>query len=89
MRPAADAAADAARDGADLAQTASAAAGAAALDADQTAEMEPQVGRAGWIGERARGAPDAGAVAWAIFLSGLAEGLTLAARESSAPHNSG
>jgi hypothetical protein len=36
--------------------------------------MEPRHGRAAWIPERARGTPDAGAVAWAIFVGGLAEG---------------
>jgi dihydroxyacetone kinase-like protein len=43
--------------------------------AEATADMEPQVGRAGWIRERARGHADAGATAWATFLSGLADGL--------------
>jgi phosphoenolpyruvate---glycerone phosphotransferase subunit DhaL len=37
-----------------------------------TASMRAQVGRAGWIGERAEGRPDAGAQAWAVFATGLA-----------------
>jgi dihydroxyacetone kinase len=50
------------------------AADAAWAAAKATAEMEPRHGRAAWIPERARGTPDAGAVAWAIFVGGLAEG---------------
>lgn len=50
------------------------AAAAARSGADSTVAMEPVVGRAGWLKERARGHADAGATAWAIFLGGLAEG---------------
>jgi dihydroxyacetone kinase len=49
------------------------AAEAAAHGADATAEMQPQVGRAGWLAERARGHRDGGAVAWSILLAGLAD----------------
>lgn len=38
-----------------------------------TASMRAQVGRAGWIGERAEGRPDAGARAWAVIAAGLAD----------------
>ena len=75
MRPAADAAATAAGQGRGLIETSSTAAEAARLGSERTSEMEAQVGRAGWIADRARGVPDAGAVAWAIFLAGLADGL--------------
>jgi dihydroxyacetone kinase len=37
-----------------------------------TASMRAQVGRAGWIGERAEGRSDAGAQAWAVIATGLA-----------------
>lgn len=37
-----------------------------------TASMRAQVGRAGWIGERAEGRPDAGAQAWAVIAAGMA-----------------
>jgi dihydroxyacetone kinase len=40
--------------------------------ADRTAGMRPQVGRAGWIAERAMGWPDAGATAWAVIAEALA-----------------
>ncbi|WP_432828618.1 DAK2 domain-containing protein [Dactylosporangium sp. CA-092794] len=40
-----------------------AAADGARAGAEATASMRPQVGRAGWIGERAQGRPDAGASA--------------------------
>jgi phosphoenolpyruvate---glycerone phosphotransferase subunit DhaL len=71
-------------DGAAVAAGAAAAAGLSAEDvlaraasgaleaADRTADMEPQFGRAAWVAERARGSRDAGAVAWAIYLGGLA-----------------
>jgi phosphoenolpyruvate---glycerone phosphotransferase subunit DhaL len=75
MRPAADVAATAAGQGRTLVQASFAAAEAARLGSERTAGMEAQVGRAGWIADRARGTPDAGAVAWAIFLAGLADGL--------------
>jgi phosphoenolpyruvate---glycerone phosphotransferase subunit DhaL len=52
-----------------------AAAGAHA-GAAATADMEPRHGRAGWIADRARGHPDAGATAWAVFLTGLAGALS-------------
>lgn len=67
---AAVAAAEAAQGSARNALTA--AATAASASAEATSEMEPRHGRAGWIGERARGRPDAGATAWAVFLTGLA-----------------
>jgi dihydroxyacetone kinase len=69
MSAAADAA-EACAGGASAAFAAAAAAAVAAAEA--TADMEPRHGRAGWIGERARGRPDAGATAWAVFLTGLA-----------------
>lgn len=74
MFPSAEAARAAADSGADVAATLAAAAQAAREGAAATADMEPQLGRAGWIGERAKGLPDAGASAWAVFTEGLAAG---------------
>lgn len=71
MRPAADAAAAAANDGDTALDVLHAAAAAAAEGADATAGMEARHGRAGWIPDRARGRPDAGAAAWAMFLAAL------------------
>jgi phosphoenolpyruvate---glycerone phosphotransferase subunit DhaL len=74
MFPSSTAAAEAAGEGRDALATLRAAAGGARKGADATAGMEPQHGRAGWIKDRARGFEDAGAVAWAIYLDGLADG---------------
>lgn len=60
-----------------------AAAGASAASAE-TSAMEPHFGRAVWVGERARGNEDAGAAAWATYLTGLAEA-TVAALGEAAP----
>jgi dihydroxyacetone kinase len=49
---------------------------AAAEGADATAEMRPQQGRASYLSERAIGVPDGGAVAVAIWLSAIADGLS-------------
>jgi dihydroxyacetone kinase len=48
---------------------------AAERGADATAEMQPRQGRASYLGERALGVPDGGAVAVAMWLSAIAEGL--------------
>jgi dihydroxyacetone kinase-like protein len=72
LGPAADAFADAP----DLASAWRAAAVAATEGAAATAQMQPIHGRAGWIAERARGNPDAGATAIAIAISGVAARLT-------------
>jgi ATP-dependent dihydroxyacetone kinase len=58
-----------------LSRTASlqAAAAAAEAGAEATAAMAPRVGRASYLGERAMGFPDAGAVAATIWLRALAE----------------
>jgi phosphoenolpyruvate---glycerone phosphotransferase subunit DhaL len=65
------------------------AAGAARTAADATAIMTPKHGRAGWIGERARGRPDAGASAWAIYLTGLSDGAQGAPGAEPAPNTKG
>jgi len=72
LGPAADAFADAP----DLASAWQAAAAAAVAGAAATAQMQPIHGRAGWIAERARGNPDAGATAVALAISGVAAQLT-------------
>jgi len=50
-----------------------AAARAAEAGAESTATMAPRVGRASYLGERAIGFPDAGAVAVAVWLRALAD----------------
>jgi dihydroxyacetone kinase-like protein len=52
-----------------------AAAQGACRGAEATAHMLPQVGRAGWIGERAAGHADAGATAFAVLVTALHEGI--------------
>jgi dihydroxyacetone kinase len=52
-----------------------AAAPAAAAGAAATAQMHPRLGRASYLGERALGTPDGGAVAVAIWLKALASAL--------------
>lgn len=54
-----------------------AAAAAARQSADATSHMEPKHGRAAWVKDRARGERDAGAVAWAAFVTGLADGASV------------
>jgi ATP-dependent dihydroxyacetone kinase len=53
----------------------SAAPGAAEAGAAATAQMHPRLGRASYLGERALGTPDGGAVAVAIWLRALASQL--------------
>jgi dihydroxyacetone kinase-like protein len=81
MLAAAAAAVDAAGRGEQAAAVLGAAAAGARAGADATAGMEPALGRAVWIKDRARGIPDAGAVAWAILLEGLADGCVAGERE--------
>ncbi len=64
--------------GASAEATLAAAAAGAAAAAERTAGMEPQFGRAVWVSERARGHRDGGAVAWAIYLEGLAQAVAAA-----------
>lgn len=66
------AAASQAASGDEVVATWRAAAEGARAGADATAAMRPQVGRAGWIGERAQGHPDAGATAWAVIAEAMA-----------------
>ena len=51
-----------------------AAARGAAEGAEATSQMEPQVGRASWVGSRVIGTPDGGAVAWSLILAAMADG---------------
>lgn len=71
--PARDAAEDAARSGVSAPEATSAAAAAAREGAQATAEMVARIGRASRLGERSRGAVDAGALTFALVLSALAE----------------
>jgi phosphoenolpyruvate---glycerone phosphotransferase subunit DhaL len=80
MYPAAAAAAAASAAGETTMPALAAAAAAARAGAEATVSMEPQHGRSGWLRERARGTKDAGAVAWAIYLNGLAVGCEQSAR---------
>lgn len=74
MTAAANAAASSAETGEDAMSVLRAAAVGARTGADSTASMKPVHGRASWVGERAHGLHDAGAVAWALYVEGLAEG---------------
>ena len=56
--------------------------------AERTAEMEAHFGRAAWVSERARGHRDAGATAWAIYLSALAESIATQATNAQRPPQS-
>lgn len=71
LRPAADALSDGARAGASPAQAFATALAAAREGAAATAEMLPAQGRASYLGERARGIPDGGAVAVVCWLEAL------------------
>lgn len=71
--PSAQAASSAAALGSSFVVVALKAAKAARAGAAETAQMEPQVGRAAWIGTRVVGTPDAGATAWAVMLEAFAE----------------
>lgn len=77
MLPSAEAAERIASEGHDVAAVLRSAGAAAVTGAESTKEMSPRHGRAGWIGERAKGRPDAGAMAWAIYVTALAEGAQL------------
>ncbi|OSQ40885.1 dihydroxyacetone kinase family protein [Thalassospira mesophila] len=48
---------------------------AARTGADKTAEMSPELGRASYLGDRAVGVPDGGAVAVAIWMQEIADNL--------------
>ncbi|UUW73251.1 dihydroxyacetone kinase family protein [Pseudomonas oryzihabitans] len=71
LRPAADALLAGARAGASPAQAFATALAAAREGAAATAEMLPAQGRASYLGERARGIPDGGAVAVVCWLEAL------------------
>ncbi|MEM5368601.1 dihydroxyacetone kinase family protein [Paraburkholderia azotifigens] len=71
LRPAADAFANAVRRNEPLAQAWAATVDAAEKGAASTASMMPRVGRASYLGERAVGEPDGGAVAVACWLRAL------------------
>jgi len=59
--------------GLSLEETLRAAADAATITADATAAMEPKIGRASWVPDRAKGHPDAGCAMLAIALRAVAE----------------
>jgi len=71
LRPAADALLAGAQAGANPTQAFAAALAAARQGAEATAEMLPAQGRASYLGERARGIPDGGAVAVVCWLEAL------------------
>lgn len=71
--PSAQAACSAAASGSDVVAVVTMAARAARDGAAETSRMEPQVGRAAWVGARVVGLPDAGATAWAVLLEAFAE----------------
>lgn len=71
LLPAADAFADAVHAGQPAADAIRLAAAAAAMGAAATADLLPRQGRASYLGERARGHPDPGAEAVAVWLGAL------------------
>jgi dihydroxyacetone kinase len=71
LLPAADAFQEAVAAGRPAADALRAAAGAAAAGARATAEMTPMRGRSSYLGGRARGHPDPGAEAVAVWLAAL------------------
>lgn len=71
--PAAEAFRTIAQGGGSAAKAVAAAAAAARKGAEQTKTMHPRLGRASYLGERAMGVPDGGAVAVAIWLEALAQ----------------
>lgn len=75
LAPAADAVSRQVRAGAPLGDILNAAALAAETGADATAGMAPRLGRASYLGQRALGVADGGAVAVAIWLRALADRL--------------
>lgn len=81
MVSASEAAAAAARNAVGAPAVLRAAAAGARSGAEATAGMKPVHGRAGWIKERAQGTRDAGAVAWALYVDGLANACTVARPE--------
>ena len=72
LRPAADALAEAARTNRTAGAAWTAVVAAAEAGADATAHMHPRLGRASYLGERAVGTPDGGAVAVVVWLKALA-----------------
>ncbi len=64
---------DSAAAGLSLAEALRAAADAAGAATDATAAMEPRIGRASWVPDRAKGHPDAGCAMLAIALRAVAE----------------
>lgn len=67
------------QEGRDIQQALHSAAGAAASAAEASAGMEPKVGRASWMAERAAGHPDAGCAMLAIAMKAVAEAGSAAA----------
>jgi dihydroxyacetone kinase len=59
--------------GVNLAEALRAAAEVASVAADATAAMQPKIGRASWVPDRAKGHPDAGCAMLAIALRAVAE----------------
>jgi dihydroxyacetone kinase len=75
LGPAADALQTAAEAGVSLAEAAALATLAALEGADDTAAMEPTMGRQAWLADRSRGTPDPGAVAVATAFAAAARAL--------------
>jgi dihydroxyacetone kinase len=72
LEPASEAFTAAVRDGAGLAESWKRAVAAAEKGTAATASMHPRVGRAAYLGDRAIGAPDAGATAVMVWMRGVA-----------------
>ena len=75
LRPAADALTKAAGEGRSLGEAWGAAVAAAEAGAEATSRMQPRLGRASYVGDRALGAPDAGAAAVGIWMRAIGRAL--------------
>jgi len=76
LHPARAALAEAAPSNASVPEAVAAAAAAAAAGAAATASMRPRLGRSSYLGERALGIPDGGAVAVQVWFSAIATTMT-------------
>ena len=87
LRPAADALAKGLADGAEPLHAFQAAVTAAQSGADATAEMQPSLGRAAYLGDRAKGVKDGGAVAVSLWLKAISDEIARSREQKGGPGN--
>ncbi|MEO1987218.1 MAG: dihydroxyacetone kinase family protein [Martelella sp.] len=87
LRPAADVWAQGLADGAEPVAAFEAAVAAAQSGADATAEMQPSLGRSAYLGERAKGVKDGGAVAVSLWLRAIADEIASPTERKGGPGN--